>query len=762
MVQNDADHLSAIKKLWESKGFKIDSLSMKQIDWNQHEDAMKLKEELNSILEGNQLFKGVIWLHPRMIGSKEELDSDGDIWLQHALIFSGAIKSRLATEGPVLYVTQGSGNLGSFENGSFRVAQSLSALAKTVQAEWVATHGRFIDLHKDFESTKFAELLWLEWNDPNLSRNQVGWDQNLQRWEYERVLHIPQLSQQELPLSSRVWLASGGAKGVTSDCLLALAKLSPDTFILLGRTVLEEEPAWASEVPDKDLKEAVLNEFKTKGEKATPKLVNHLIKQVQASREINFTIQKLKELGATPVYVQADISNHSALGDTIKPIIQQHGEITGLIHGAGVLADRKLEQKSIQDFELVYGTKINGFRNLWKVLDPSKLSHVLLFSSGAGFFGNPGQSDYAIANEAINQIAWDLIRKHPTIKVVSYNWGPWDGGMVDENLKKLFQQRGVQVIPRGEGAKLFAETALSNNQFPSPIFVVGNDIRGKDLPISAENWEESIFLKLEDNTLFTNHSIGGVPVLPATYALALLLRASEDHYQGYKVQKFQNFKVLQGLRFDEPISHSFTIKGSFTSESDGTIQISVALQSLQKKKSLTKQHYQVEVFLAASAPKPTRQIVALPCEPSKFDAYENGTLFHENYFKVLSTLSKNEISSFEVNLPPVPIEKIKNWVGNQFAPLLMDAGLQAMLVKGREMTNLPSLPLSIESGSFLAPLRSSKYKIKIEDEKLSGTSQLLANLVFLDESNNCVLRLEGVAVTFSEKLKPLFQNKSKG
>lgn len=762
MVHNDADHLSAIKELWESKGFKIDSLSMKQIDWHQHENAMSLKEELNSILEGNQLFKGVIWLHPRLIGSKEELDSDGDIWLQQALIFSGAIKSRLATEGPILYVAQGSGNLGSYENGSFQIAQSLSALAKTVQAEWVATHGRFIDLHKDFESTKLAELVWQEWNDPNLSRNQVGWDQNFQRWEYERVLHIPQLSQQELPLSSRVWLVSGGAKGVTSDCLLALAKLSPDTFILVGRTVLEEEPAWASGVPDKDLKEAVLNEFKTKGEKATPKLVNHLIKQVQASREINFTIQKLKELGATPVYVQADISNHSALGDTIKPIIQQHGEITGLIHGAGVLADRKLEQKSIQNFEQVYGTKINGFRNLWKVLDPSKLSHILLFSSGAGFFGNPGQSDYAIANEAINQIAWDLNRNHPHIKVVSYNWGPWDGGMVDENLKKLFQQRGVQVIPRGEGAKLFAETALSNDQFPSPIFVVGNDIRGKDLPISAENWEESIFLKLEDNTLFTNHSIGGVPVLPATYALALLLKASEDHYQGYKVQKFQNFKVLQGLRFDGQISHTFTITGSFVSESNETIQISVALQSSEKKKSLTKQHYQVEVFLAASLPKPTRQIIAHPWEPSKFEAYENGTLFHENYFKVLSILSNKEISSFEVNLPPVPIEKIKNWVGNQFAPLLLDAGLQAMLVKGREMTNLPSLPLSIESGSFLAPLRSSKNKIKIEDEKLSGTSQLLANLVFLDESNNCVLRLEGVAVTFSEKLKPMFQNKSKG
>ncbi|MEC8544933.1 MAG: hypothetical protein VXY89_15425, partial [SAR324 cluster bacterium] len=79
-----------------------------------------------------------------------------------------------------------------------------------------------------------------------------------------------------------------------------------------------------------------------------------------------------------------------------------------------------------------------------------------------------------------------------------------------------------------------------------------------------------------------------------------------------------------------------------------------------------------------------------------------------------------------------------------------------------DLTKLSCLPLSIDSGSFLGPLRSSKYKIKIENEKLSGTSQLLANLVFLNESNYCVLRFEGVAVTFSEKLGPLFQDKSKG
>ena len=143
---------------------------------------------------------------------------------------------------------------------------------------------------------------------------RFGWDQKLQRWEFERILHTPQFTQQELALSPRVWLVSGGAKGVTADCLLVLAKHSPDTFILLGRSALEEEPAWSLKVLDEELKEAALKELKSKGEKVTPKLLNQVVKQIQSSREINQTILKLEELGSTAVYVQADISDQVAFG----------------------------------------------------------------------------------------------------------------------------------------------------------------------------------------------------------------------------------------------------------------------------------------------------------------------------------------------------------------------------------------------------------------------------------------------------------------
>ena len=65
------------------------------------------------------------------------------------------------------------------------------------------------------------------------------------------------------------------------------------------------------------------------------------------------------------------------------------------------------------------------------------MTHLALFSSAAGFFGNAGQSDYAAANEVLNQYALQFSQKHPKCNVVSFNWGPWEGGMVDETTLHL-------------------------------------------------------------------------------------------------------------------------------------------------------------------------------------------------------------------------------------------------------------------------------------------------------------------------------------
>ena len=81
----------------------------------------------------------------------------------------------------------------------------------------------------------------------------------------------------------------------------------------------------------------------------------------------------------------------------------------------------------------------------------------MLFSSIVGFYGNVGQSDYAIANEILNKSAYMLKHKYPNCHVVSINWGPWDSGMVTPELKKVFEARNVEVIPTDVGARMLVD-----------------------------------------------------------------------------------------------------------------------------------------------------------------------------------------------------------------------------------------------------------------------------------------------------------------
>ena len=95
----------------------------------------------------------------------------------------------------------------------------------------------------------------------------------------------------------------------------------------------------------------------------------------------------------------------AAVTATFAEVRAAHGPIRGLIHGAGVLADKLIEQKTEEQFDLVYGTKVHGLRNLLAATAQDELRLIALFSSYTGRFGRTGQVDYAAANEVLNKIA---------------------------------------------------------------------------------------------------------------------------------------------------------------------------------------------------------------------------------------------------------------------------------------------------------------------------------------------------------------------
>jgi NAD(P)-dependent dehydrogenase (short-subunit alcohol dehydrogenase family) len=173
---------------------------------------------------------------------------------------------------------------------------------------------------------------------------------------------------------SSVFLVSGGAKGITAKCVIKLAEHHPCKFILLGRSALaESEPDFAQDCfDDTTLKKRIMENLISQGEKPTPMSVQKIFNKITSNREIQETLSSIKQLGGNAEYISVDVTDASALQEKLAAAVDRTGKITGIIHGAGNLADKLIEKKTEQDFETVYAAiRILSFvffgnRILWK------------------------------------------------------------------------------------------------------------------------------------------------------------------------------------------------------------------------------------------------------------------------------------------------------------------------------------------------------------------------------------------------------------
>ena len=273
-----------------------------------------------------------------------------------------------------------------------------------------------------------------------------------------------------------VILVTGGARGVTADCIIELARRTGARFALLGRSAITPWPADLAPARDeKALRGALAARAKAKGEKVSPAALNKEARALLAGAEIRATLEAIDQAGGRALYVPVDVANADALGSAIARISRELGPVTGLVHGAGVLADKLIREKTRAQVETVFAPKIAGLEALLAALDTGKLNTVAFFSSVAARYGNAGQADYAMANEILNRMAYWLKAANPVACVTALGWGPWDGGMVDESLKAKFAEMGVALIPRDAGARLFADAVLAGAACPVEI-VIGSEI----------------------------------------------------------------------------------------------------------------------------------------------------------------------------------------------------------------------------------------------------------------------------------------------
>jgi NAD(P)-dependent dehydrogenase (short-subunit alcohol dehydrogenase family) len=181
------------------------------------------------------------------------------------------------------------------------------------------------------------------------------------------------------------------------------------------------------------------------------------VDRVLGSREIRRNIDLLQVAGAEVVYRSLDIADEVATAAAVAEIRAIWGRVDGIVHGAGVLADKLIAEQSDEQFEKVFRTKVLGLHSLLASTRQDQLKLICLFSSVAARRGNSGQAAYSAANEVLNKVArTEAIRRGGACLVRSLNWGPWDAGMVTPGIRQIFAERGISVISPEVGAQAFA------------------------------------------------------------------------------------------------------------------------------------------------------------------------------------------------------------------------------------------------------------------------------------------------------------------
>lgn len=269
-------------------------------------------------------------------------------------------------------------------------------------------------------------------------------------------LSQPASSDEALIGPESVVVISGGGRGVTAACARALARANRPRIVLIGRTPLAEDPPELRTARTQTrLRAALVAQTVRAGERPQPFMIEKELKRILAAREVRETLDDIAAAGSPVRYIAADVADAESIGDGLRAVRAEWGPITGLVHGAGVLADRLVVDKTDEQFAYVMGVKAQGFRNLLDLVAEDDPAFVCVFSSVVVSAGNAGQCDYAAANEIVERMALDWCERHPGCLVRAIAWGPWSGGMVSPELARVFGERRIPLIPPAEGAAAF-------------------------------------------------------------------------------------------------------------------------------------------------------------------------------------------------------------------------------------------------------------------------------------------------------------------
>ncbi len=475
---------------------------------------------------------------------------------------------------------------------------------KTYKRERVEAHVKAVDFAAETVPSEIAQWLLEETlYDPGAI--EIGYKHGL-RWTVGLQEQPAVDGQPGLVLdSSTVFLITGAAGSIVSAITADLAAASGGTFYLLD-LIPEPDPAnpdLKRFVSDPEgLKRELFARIQARGERATPALVEKELAALERAQAAQSAIDAVRAAGGTAHYFSVNLTDANAVAEIISQVRRDHGRIDVLLHAAGLERSRSLSAKEPREFDLVFDVKADGFFNLLHAISDMPLKATVAFSSVAGRFGNPGQTDYSSANDLLCKTTSSLRTTHPGTRGIVIDWTAWGGiGMATRgSIPKIMEMAGIDMLPPEAGVPLIRRELTCGG-------TRGEVVIGQRLGILMKEWDEiggldpsasevkgegivhgpmigkvvntGIFSPLRIETTLDpklqpflyDHQIDGTPVLPGVMGIEAFAEAALYLLPGWNISAIEDVQFLAPFKFYRHEPRAAIIEALIHSVRDGIV-----------------------------------------------------------------------------------------------------------------------------------------------------------------------------------------------
>ena len=721
---------------------------------------------------------GMIIFAPAADNAIMDQDETDVVFLKKAFLLSRRFGKDLmdaATNGGGFFasITCLDGAFGLLGKGSRPVPGGLAGLVKTAAIEWPEVVCRAIDLSPDWRDfDRLATAIGAALRSENTAgKIEIGLCPDLPvNTGYRLNLELALCPEGAISLDDRdVVVITGGARGVTAQAAMALADAYRPALILLGRSPAPvPEPEWLAQVHDpSEMKQVILRHELPQ---ASPRELESAYRRHQANREILSTLNTIRSTGARVDYHAVDVRQTRELSQALQAARTSHGPITAIIHGAGVLEDRLIVDKTPEQFETVFDTKVMGFKSLLEATRKDPVKHIVCFSSITARIGNRGQADYAMANEVLNKMAQreSFLRKE--CRVVSINWGPWDGGMVGDSLRREFERSRICLIPLKTGAQSMMQELQAGPGGPVEV-VIGSGFSHPESIVCPSPAPETLSLSIkreidiERYPILEAHILNGKPVVPFALITEWLGHGALHENPGLQLSGLDDIRLLKGIRLDDGKKTIRLMTGK-TRKNGPNFEMDIEIRDgFKDGKEIIHTRARAVLSNALSAPPvfdfskylDKSYTYTRPME----DVYDK-ILFHGKALKGLQrilTLSSQAMVAELASAPPPDqwtTEPLRSrWIGD---PLVLDAAFQMAIVwcfEQKGMVSLPSFGASYRQYCSRFPENGVTAVLEIRH---AGQNKMLGDFTFLDIHHAVIARLTGYEAVMDTSLTKAFKS----